>query len=83
MVACAIGPAGMSGRVSDVDVSVEDPTVIFVADRVRAPLRRLNSSMDAPSETDRLAMAHAEAALDELLSASGYTPHWQGALKGE
>ncbi len=39
-----------------------------VAARVRAPLRKLNSAQDAPSATDRLAMAHAKAALDELLS---------------
>lgn len=38
-----------------------------VADRVRAPQRKLSSSMDAPSETDRLAMAHAEAAVEELV----------------
>ena len=40
-----------------------------VAARVRAPLRKLNSALEAPSATDRLAMAHAQSALDELLSA--------------
>ena len=40
-----------------------------VASRVRAPLRTLNSTQAAPSATDRLAMAHANSALDELLSA--------------
>lgn len=40
-----------------------------VASRVRAPLRKLNSALDAPSATDRLAMAQAHAALDELLEA--------------
>lgn len=39
-----------------------------MAGRVRAPLRRLSSAMDAPSATDRLAMAQAEAALHELLA---------------
>ena len=40
-----------------------------VAGRVRAPLRKLNSALGAPTPTDRLAMAHAEAALEELLDA--------------
>ncbi len=40
-----------------------------VADRVRAPLRKLNSALDAPTATDRLAISHAEAALEELRTA--------------
>ena len=50
-----------------------------VAGRVRAPLRRLNSAMDAPSVTDRLAMAQAEAALDELLA--GFSRVMDGPLE--
>ncbi len=40
----------------------------IVADRVSAPMRKLNSAVDEPSETDRLAMAHAQTALDALLA---------------
>lgn len=40
-----------------------------VVRRVRAPLRKLNSALGAPTPTDRLAMAHAEAALAELMDA--------------
>ena len=37
--------------------------------RVRAPMRKLNSALGAPTPTDRLAISHAEAALEELLAA--------------
>lgn len=40
-----------------------------VVNRVRAPARKLNSALGAPTATDRLAISHAEAALEELLDA--------------
>lgn len=49
-------------------VYIVDDIRPLMAGRVRAPLRRLSSAMDAPSATDRLAMAKAEAALHELLA---------------
>ena len=40
-----------------------------VVSRVRAPMRKLNSALGAPTPTDRLAISYAEAALEELLGA--------------
>ena len=40
-----------------------------VVNRVYAPMRKLNSALGAPTPTDRLAISHAEAALEELLAA--------------
>ena len=40
-----------------------------LANRVWAPTRKLNSALGAPTPTDRLAISHAEAALEELLAA--------------
>ena len=40
-----------------------------VVNRVYAPMRKLNSALGAPTPTDRLALSHAEAALEELLAA--------------